>query len=76
MGRSYTLGYLFLYHARADRNTVAMLKHFEKDLTRNVIRIVAYNHKRTIANNRIEVETKKIAFDYMQLRIMLLEINN
>ena len=73
---SNTLGHLFLYHTRTDRNTITMFKHFEKYLTRNIVRVIAYNHKWTIANNCIKVETKKIAFDYMQLRIVFLKITN
>ena len=52
-----------------------MLEDFEEDLARNVVRIVANDHERTLANDCVEIEAKEVALDHMELWVMLAKID-
>ena len=58
-----TLSHLFLNHARAARNEVAVIEHFKENLATDVVRIIARQNERPSLESMLQMHFQKIVFD-------------
>ena len=58
--RGHAYGHLMLNHARTTGNEVAVVKHLKEDLRRDVIGIVACQHKLLTAEHLTKIHTQEI----------------
>ena len=63
--RGQTLRHLALDHARAAGDEVAVVEQLEENLRRDVVRVVAREHKRLSAEHRAEVHAQEVVGDDM-----------
>ena len=70
------LGYFFLNHTRANRNTVFVIQHLKEDLTADVIRIITDHVELPFGNQLIQIQLQEIALHQIQLRVPLTQISN
>ena len=67
--RSQAFGHFFLDHTGATRDEIAVFEHLEEDLARDVVGIIAREHKLTSVENVFEVHLQEIIFDDLLLKL-------
>ena len=74
-----TLCHFFLNHACAAGNEVAIVEHFEKNLARDVVRIITRKHERASVEHMFEVHFQEVVLNdalSFELRISLSEVSH
>ena len=63
--RSHTYCHLMLYHTRTTGNEVTVVKHLEEYLRRDIIRVVARQHKLLTAKHLTQIHMQKVFAKYI-----------